>query len=94
MNTPLSKNCEPLLRMCRNDDVLRTFRYGRTTLHNRIKDGLMTPPINLGGRAVGFLESEVQAVLQAFVAGLTHDQIKDLVVELVNDRKSIGVRHQ
>ncbi len=36
----------------------------RSTLYNRIAEGHFPAPISLGGRAVGWLESEVQMWLE------------------------------
>ena len=72
----------------RRPEVLNRFGIGNTCLHNRIKQGLMPPPIPLGGRAVGWLEHELDQVLAAMVAGKSQDHIKALVGHLVDQRKS------
>jgi len=77
-------------RIDRRPEVLDRFGIGNTCLHNRIKQGLMPPPIPLGGRAVGFLRHELDAVLAAMVAGKSQEQIKALVCELVDQRKSVA----
>jgi len=74
-------------RITRRPDVLSMFAFGNTSLHVRIKDGLMPPPIALGARAVGWVQSELDAVLSAMVAGHSEDQLRELVVSLVNQRQ-------
>ncbi len=77
-------------RINRKPEVLSTFGISRSTLFNRISAGLIPPSISLGGRAVGWLESEIQAVLSAFVSGMSPDDIKELVVNLVKSRATNG----
>ncbi len=36
----------------------------RSTIYNRISEGDFPKPVNLGGRAVGWLENEIQEWLQ------------------------------
>mgnify|MGYP001064719522 CR=1 FL=1 len=75
------------IKIVRKPEVLNTSGLSKTTLQNRINDGLMPPPIPLGDRAVGFLEFEVQAVLAAMAAGKNKDEIRAVVTTLVNQRQ-------
>ncbi len=54
----------------------------RSTLYNRIQKGLMTRPVSLGGRIVGWPQSEIVALNRARISGWSDDQIRALVVEL------------
>lgn len=72
----------------RKSETNKRIGWSRSTLHVRIKDGLFPPPINLGGRAVGFLESETEAVIRAMVAGKTKPEIREVVNSLVNERQN------
>ena len=68
----------------RKPDVLEQLGISATTLHARIHAHKFPPPINLGGRAVGWLSSEVEAVIAAMAAGeqdYTLEEIVDLLVE-------------
>lgn len=47
----------------------------------------MTPPVNLGQRAVGWPEHEVEEVTKALISGASAEQIKQLVVELTAKRQ-------
>ncbi len=76
------------IRIERKPEVLNRTGFSRSTLHTRINEGLFTPAINLGGRAVGWLEHEVTVILTAMVAGKTKDEIKELVNSLVEDRQN------
>lgn len=77
-------------RIIRQPMVLKTFGISKSTLFNRINDGLFPPSIKLGGRACGWLDSEIQAVLSALVANQTQDEIKALVGDIVQARKAQG----
>jgi prophage regulatory protein len=47
----------------------------------------MTTPVKLGGRAVGWPEYEVEAILMARIAGKSDDEIRTLVAKLEADRR-------
>ena len=74
-------------KILRNPDLQSTFGLSKSSIRNRILDGLIPPPISLGYRAVGWLESECLSVLSAMAAGKSKDQIKHLVLDLVKQRK-------
>ena len=48
----------------------------------------MTPPVNLGGRSVGWPEHEIAAINAALIAGKSEAEIKELVKKLTADRKN------
>ncbi len=52
------------------------------SVYANVKAGLMTKPINIGVRSVGWPSGEIQAVLEARIAGCTDDQIRSLVDRL------------
>jgi prophage regulatory protein len=45
-------------------DVKRSTGLSRSTIYLRISQGTFPKPVSLGGRAVGWLEAEVQQRLQ------------------------------
>jgi prophage regulatory protein len=53
-----------------------------------IQNGLFTKPVNLGKKAVGWPLNEVNILTAAQVAGLSEDEIRNLVAELHAKRKS------
>lgn len=77
------------LTVIRRPEALEVFGCSKSTLQNRINDGLIPPPISLGGRAVGFVLQEMQTVLKAMVAGKSHQEIQKLVSELIEQRKQL-----
>ncbi len=60
----------------------------RSTIYRKIKSGLFVRPVSLGGGRVGWPANEVQAVVNARIAGKNDEQIKALVVELQAARVS------
>ena len=71
-------------------DVKTSMGLSRSTLYSRIKNGLFVKPILLGERSVGWLNSEVQALLNARVMGQSDAEIKALVADLESQRKHFG----
>jgi prophage regulatory protein len=74
--------------------ILRSAAVGaitgesKSTRYNRIAQGLLTSPVALGPRAVGWPEHEVQAILAARIAGHSEADIKLLVTSLMAARKN------
>jgi len=77
-------------RISRRPDVLSQFGFSNTSLHGRLKAGLMPPSIQLGPRAVGWVQGELDAVLAAMVAGRSDQQLRDLVASLVDQRQQVA----
>jgi len=77
------------LKIERSRDVLEKLKFSRSTLYLRIQQGLFVPPISLGGRAVGWLSHETNAVLGAYAGGHDKNQIKALVEALLASRISL-----
>lgn len=50
------------------------------------KAGLFCPPISIGERAVAYILSEVEAVIQARIESKSKEEIKTLVQELIQQR--------
>ena len=74
-------------QLIRKPEVLALTGLSKSTLYNRINDGLFTPPISLGSRAVAFVASEVDSVIQAMIAEQPPAEIKLLVLNLIQQRK-------
>lgn len=56
-----------------------SYRYG-------IADGTLPKPIQLCARAVGIPEHEINQVIRARIAGLSADEIRNLVARIHTDR--------
>lgn len=74
-------------KIVRLKELLDRIGYSKATLYKRIQSGLFPPQVSLGGRAVGWLEHEVNTALAAIVAGQTNEEVKSLVMNLLNERQ-------
>lgn len=74
------------LFILRLPDVKRSSGLSRSTIYLRITQGLMTKPISLGGRAVGWPANEVNEINLARVAGKSDDEVRALVASLMDAR--------
>lgn len=60
----------------------------RSTIYRKINKGLFTKPVSIGGDRVAWPANEVQALINARIAGADDDAIKKLVSELHEQRKA------
>ena len=58
----------------------------RSTLYLRIQQGLLTKPVSLGGKAVGWPLSEIFQINAARIAGKSNEEILALVQKLMRKR--------
>ena len=59
----------------------------RSTIYLRIAQGLLTKPVSLGGRAVGWPACEVAALNAARIAGKSNADVRNLVAKLEAGRE-------
>lgn len=57
-----------------------------STFYERIQKGLIPPGVPLGGRIVGWPAFELDAILEARIAGATDEDIRHLVRNLIRKR--------
>lgn len=74
-------------KIVRRPEVLKLLQISRSNLYKKIEQGLWPKPISLGSRAVAWLSSENEQVLNAMIAGKSQEEIKQLVEILENSRK-------
>jgi prophage regulatory protein len=60
----------------------------RSTIYLRIAHGLLTHPVSLGGRAVGWPTHEVAALNAARISGKPDAEIRELIARLEAARKA------
>lgn len=60
----------------------------KSSFYAQIAEGLL-PPIRMGKRSVGWLESEINAIVFARAKGQSDEEIRSLVKQLVEQRKNI-----
>ena len=80
------------IEILRCKEVAALFGFSTSTLWNRINDGVVPPPIKLGGetsRASGWMRHEVRAILAAMAAGKSKVELTFLVHALVEDRSQM-----
>ncbi len=68
--------------------IKQSTGLSRSTLYLRVAQGLLTKPVSLGGRAVGWPANEVAALNAARIAGKSDAEVRDLVVKLEGARKT------
>lgn len=73
-------------RIMRKPEVIKQTGLSSSTLYQRISEGLFVKPISIGPRAVGFIEGEVNAVIEALIQGKSREEIKQLVIKLMSER--------
>jgi prophage regulatory protein len=74
-------------QLIRRPDVLILTVRSKSALQLDEKAGLFCPPISIGDRAVAYIKHEVEAIIQARIEEKTPEQIKQLVSELIKQRK-------
>jgi prophage regulatory protein len=73
-------------KIIRKAAVLKRYPVGTTTLYKQINQGIFPPNVAMGSRLVGWIESEVDAVIAAIARGINEPSLKQLVAELVAKR--------
>lgn len=77
-------------QLIRRPEVLALTARSKSALQLDEKEGVICPPISIGERAVAYIKSEIEAVIQARIEGQSPEQIKQLVKELINQRTIVA----
>lgn len=75
-------------RILRLPAVTALTGLSRSTTYARIAERLLTKPVALGRRAVGWPDDEIEALNAARIAGKSDEEIRDLVGKLEAARKA------
>lgn len=75
------------MKILKVNEVVKITGKSKPTLYTEINEGRFPPPIKIGMRASGFIESEVEAVMRARSIGMRGIEIMDLVKKLLDKRK-------
>lgn len=67
-----------------------TGHRSHASIYNAIRAGLFTKPVRIGERAVGWPDSEVQAINAARIAGKSEAEIRELVSRLHAKRADLA----
>jgi prophage regulatory protein len=79
-----------MITLDRKPAVLNGFGISKSNLYNRINDGLITPPVSIGARAVAWPSNEIESLIAAQIAGKSEDEIRLLVKVLIGNRTEGG----
>lgn len=63
----MAKQYQPKLTVLRRKQVEDRTGLSRSTIYLRIQEGTFPKPVNLGGRAVGWVEEEIDTWLEACI---------------------------
>ena len=77
------------LRILRRAQVHDRVGLKDSALQARINRGTFPPPIPLGPKVVGWIESEVDAVVKALIRGRDEAALKLLVADLLAQRAKL-----
>lgn len=80
---------QPLLHIERPPETRKRSGLSKSTQNRQINEGLFPTSVLIGARCIGFVSTEVDAVLAARIAGKSDNEIKTLVSELIGKRKDI-----
>jgi prophage regulatory protein len=89
MNIQTDTKAKKYYQLIRRHQVLALTARSKSSLHLDEKAQLICPPISIGDRAVAYIKSEVEAIIQARIEGKPPQEIKALVIELIKQRQRI-----
>ncbi len=86
--TPQTAKTPPII--LRLPAVLIRRGRSRSSHYSDIQQGLFTPPVPIGLRAVGWPAYEVTTLNAARIAGKSEEEIRELVIQLKTTRKTMA----
>jgi prophage regulatory protein len=72
--------------LLRKPTVLERLGIQKSKLSDDIRKGLIPPPIKIGNRAVAWVSTEIDCLVDALIAGKSKTEIKTLITYLVKNR--------
>jgi len=78
-----------MIEMLRMKDVTKRTGYPRGSVYQKMGEGLFTRSVPMGARTAAWPKHEVEAILQARIAGADDAVIRELVKELMSKRQTI-----
>ena len=76
------------LRILRKPQAMQALGLPLSTFNLRVRQRLITKPISLGARAVGWPSSEIEALVNEICRGASRERVGELVIELERRRKA------
>ena len=80
----------PDLQIMRKPQALNMLGISKSNFHNKINAGLLPTGITLGSNSTGYFKHEITAVLVAMATGKNQDEIKELVISLIDQRQHLA----
>jgi prophage regulatory protein len=80
--------------MLRLPSTIGRMGRSRSSIYKDIARGVFPKPIKLGPRSIGWPEIEVDAIVNARIAGLEEDEIRGLVELLEKGRSPLRTRDE
>ncbi len=78
-------------RILKLSEVMSLSGFKRSTIYLRIKSGLITRPVQIGKRSIGWPSNEIHILIKAVIAGFSDNDIKIIVKNLEDSRKMIKI---
>ena len=79
-----------VIRRIKKPEALKLTATSHSTFYKRIQEGLLPPSVVLGANSVAYPLHEIDAVNRARLAGKSDDEIRELVSELIKQRKGVA----
>ena len=80
------------MSILRKPEIKREFGWrSDSSVSSSVRSGLLTKPVQLGPRAVGWPDYEVTAINQARIAGKSDADIRALVIRLHSKRAELAM---
>ena len=73
-------------QIIRLQQVIELLNTSKSTVYKQVNNGTFPKPISMGDRAVAWVTSEVNKVINARIKGFTDKQLQQLVIELKTKR--------
>lgn len=74
------------MRLLRMKDAIDRWPGGRSSYYEKVKCGLLPPPVRVAGRMSAVPEHELDRILAAWIAGYSDDEVRELVRQIVAER--------
>lgn len=74
-------------RIFRLKELVILLGLSKSTIYERIRNGVLPKPISLGGSAKGWIGSEIEHILKCMVAGYSQKQLSKEVLS-IHERRS------
>lgn len=79
------------IKLLRKPEVIKQTLKPHATIYKDIREGLFPTPIKLSKAVSAWLKHEIDQVLAARIRGCTDDEIRELVRNLEEQRKTVGL---